>query len=132
MIRRYVVISAQDTFRSCQLPEARSARIVARHCQCCCYVSRRCTIERVTARVCCSPSAGRRVRRAPTLPTRAADPPPTLLSVSGGRFRMGDESVWAYPGDGEGPVHDVELGPFGVDRYAVSNARFGEFAASTG
>jgi formylglycine-generating enzyme required for sulfatase activity len=29
-------------------------------------------------------------------------------------------------------VHDVELGPFGIDRYAVSNARFGEFVASTG
>ncbi len=45
---------------------------------------------------------------------------------------MGDESVWAYPGDGEGPVHEVELDPFGIDRYAVSNARFGEFVASTG
>ena len=22
---------------------------------------------------------------------------------------MGDESEWSYPGDGEGPVHEVEL-----------------------
>ena len=25
---------------------------------------------------------------------------------------MGDDSVWAYPGDGEGPVHDVRCAPF--------------------
>lgn len=44
---------------------------------------------------------------------------------------MGDASVWAYPGDGEGPVHDVQLSAFRVDRYAVSNARFAEFVEST-
>jgi formylglycine-generating enzyme required for sulfatase activity len=45
---------------------------------------------------------------------------------------MGDESSWAYPGDGEGPVHDVVLKPFEVDRYAVSNARFAEFIDASG
>jgi formylglycine-generating enzyme required for sulfatase activity len=45
---------------------------------------------------------------------------------------MGDESVWAYPGDGEGPVHEVELGPFRIDRYAVTNAAFAEFVDATG
>ena len=32
-----------------------------------------------------------------------------LVAVPGGRYRMGDESAWSYPWDGEGPVHDVEL-----------------------
>jgi formylglycine-generating enzyme len=44
---------------------------------------------------------------------------------------MGDESVWAYPEDGEAPVHEVVLQPFAIDRYAVSNTRFGEFVDST-
>ena len=44
---------------------------------------------------------------------------------------MGDESVWAYPDDGEGPVHEVQLGAFAIDRYAVSNTRFAEFVEAT-
>jgi formylglycine-generating enzyme len=52
----------------------------------------------------------------------------TLVSLDGGRFAMGDESDWAYPGDGEGPVHTVELGAFSIDCYAVTNRDFGAFA----
>ena len=40
---------------------------------------------------------------------------------------MGDESPWAYPGDGEGPVHEVELAAFRIDRYAVTNEQFSRF-----
>ncbi len=47
-------------------------------------------------------------------------------------FRMGDESVWAYPGDGEGPVHDVTLDAFRIDRFAVTNESFARFAEATG
>ena len=36
--------------------------------------------------------------------------PSTLIEVRGGSFMMGDESAWAYPGDGEGPVHEVVAG----------------------
>ena len=44
-------------------------------------------------------------------------PPSTLVSVPAGRYSMGDESEWAYAGDGEGPVHPVELAAFrAVDR----------------
>ena len=35
--------------------------------------------------------------------------PRTMVTVPAGRYRTGDESEWSYPGDGEGPVHDVEL-----------------------
>ena len=45
---------------------------------------------------------------------------------------MGDESEWSYPGDGEGPVHEVDLAPFGIDRYAVSNRQFADFVEATG
>ena len=45
---------------------------------------------------------------------------------------MGDDSVWAYPDDGEGPVHEVDVRPLRVDAYTVSNARFAEFVDATG
>ena len=57
--------------------------------------------------------------------------PDSLITVPGGRYRIGDESAWSYPGDGEGPVHEVELSPFRIDRYAVSNQRFAEFVEAT-
>lgn len=31
--------------------------------------------------------------------------------IPGGRFMMGDHFGEGYPGDGEGPVHEVELSP---------------------
>jgi formylglycine-generating enzyme required for sulfatase activity len=45
---------------------------------------------------------------------------------------MGDDSRWSYPGDGEGPVHEVEVSSFAIDRYAVTNEAFGTFVAATG
>jgi formylglycine-generating enzyme required for sulfatase activity len=45
---------------------------------------------------------------------------------------MGTEDTSGFPADGEGPVREVMLAPFRIDRYAVSNARFAEFAAVTG
>ena len=58
--------------------------------------------------------------------------PATLVQLPGGLFGMGDDSVWAYSDDGEGPVHEVEVRPLLVDAYTVSNARFGEFVDATG
>ena len=45
---------------------------------------------------------------------------------------MGDESAWAYPGDGEGPVHEVSVSPFEIDPYTVTNAAFAQFVDATG
>ncbi|MGP0029036.1 MAG: formylglycine-generating enzyme family protein [Acidimicrobiales bacterium] len=59
-------------------------------------------------------------------------PPRSLVSVPGGLFRMGDQSEWAYPGDGEGPVHDVALAAFQIDSYAVTNEQFAAFVEATG
>jgi formylglycine-generating enzyme len=55
-----------------------------------------------------------------------------MVALPGGTFRMGDESVWAYPGDGESPPHDVELEPFRIDVVTVTNDLFAEFVRSTG
>jgi len=56
----------------------------------------------------------------------------TLVSVPGGRFAMGSEDRFAYPADGEGPVHDVRLRAFRIDRHAVSNDLFATFTEATG
>ena len=55
-----------------------------------------------------------------------------MIDLVGGSFPMGSTGEMAYPDDGEGPVHDVELSPFRIDPYAVSNARFAEFVDATG
>ena len=45
---------------------------------------------------------------------------------------MGDESEWAYPGDGEAPAHEVAVPTFEIDRYAVTNDAFASFVEATG
>lgn len=70
---------------------------------------------------CCTPSSDRMDSRLEQF--EGGVRPSTLIEVRGGSFMMGDESAWAYPGDGEGPVHEVVAGPFAIDRSAIS--RFG-------
>jgi formylglycine-generating enzyme required for sulfatase activity len=87
---------------------------------------------------CCTPGRGNAGESdaAPVAvpPSLAADGslPSTLVDLAGGPFLMGDDSVWAYPDDGEGPVHEVIVPPLRVDAFAVSNARFAEFVDATG
>ena len=45
---------------------------------------------------------------------------------------MGDDGPAAYPADGEGPAHRVELSPFAIDAGVVTNAAFAEFVDATG
>ena len=79
---------------------------------------------------CCAPGSD----RAPSPITRIGGgaPPSTLIDVPGGSFAMGDESTWAYPGDGEGPVHEVTVRAFAIDRCTVTNAAFAAFVDATG
>src|SRR5690606_8705425 len=37
-----------------------------------------------------------------------------------------------FPGDNEGPIRSVEVPPFAIDRFAVSNERFERFIDATG
>ncbi|GAA5154199.1 formylglycine-generating enzyme family protein [Amycolatopsis dongchuanensis] len=55
-----------------------------------------------------------------------------LISLPGGTFRMGTEDEDGFPEDHEGPVREVTVGPFAIDAYAVTNARFAEFVDATG
>ncbi|MGW2702815.1 formylglycine-generating enzyme family protein [Streptomyces sp. NPDC001340] len=85
--------------------------------------------------VCCGPS-----RPGPT----RAPVPSVRASAAGSRdragmvrleaatFRMGSQDEWTVTGDGEGPVHEVAVGAYWIDRCAVSNADFGAFTAATG
>lgn len=45
---------------------------------------------------------------------------------------MGTNDSEGFPADGEGPVREVVIRPFRMDRYAVSNSRFAAFVAATG
>jgi len=51
--------------------------------------------------------------------------------LDGGVFLMGTDDPDGFPQDGEGPVREVELSPFWIDRFAVSNRRFAEFVDAT-
>jgi formylglycine-generating enzyme required for sulfatase activity len=54
-----------------------------------------------------------------------------MISLPGGRFLMGTDYSEAFPVDGEGPVREVTLSPFWMDRYPVTNELFSEFIAET-
>jgi formylglycine-generating enzyme required for sulfatase activity len=45
---------------------------------------------------------------------------------------MGTEYAEGFRVDGEGPVREVTLDPFFIDKYPVTNAQFGEFVRATG
>jgi formylglycine-generating enzyme required for sulfatase activity len=51
-----------------------------------------------------------------------------VVSLAGGEFSMGSDEH--YPE--EAPCHRVRVGPFAIDRYEVTNARFSEFVDATG
>jgi formylglycine-generating enzyme len=58
--------------------------------------------------------------------------PPEMVALEGATFLMGAEGPECVAGDGEGPVREVEVGAFAIDRCAVSNARFAAFVEATG
>ncbi|HEY3201992.1 MAG TPA: SUMF1/EgtB/PvdO family nonheme iron enzyme, partial [Actinomycetes bacterium] len=47
-------------------------------------------------------------------------------------FAIGSTDRWAYPEDGESPVREVEVSPFSIGAYAISNADFIGFVEATG
>src|SRR5580765_2116944 len=55
-----------------------------------------------------------------------------MIKLPGGMFLMGTEDQEGFPSDGEGPVREVTLDPFWIDRYPVTNATFAKFVAATG
>jgi sulfatase modifying factor 1 len=55
-----------------------------------------------------------------------------MVSLAAGTFSMGSQDAWAAPGDGEAPIHEVSLGPYRIDRCAVSNGDFAAFVDAVG
>jgi formylglycine-generating enzyme len=45
---------------------------------------------------------------------------------------MGTDDEVGFPQDGEGPVREVTIDPFSIDRHQVSSRLFGEFVRATG
>lgn len=81
---------------------------------------------------CCSGSVAPGVDVGPA-PTAQREPDPEgMVLVPAGRFAMGDHHGDGEPGDGERPVHDVELAAYRIDATAVTNADFAAFVADTG
>ena len=56
--------------------------------------------------------------------------PAGMIELSGGSFLMGTDDADSFPADAEGPVREVQVEPFAIDRYAVTNERFAQFVAA--
>ena len=54
-----------------------------------------------------------------------------MVKLDGGEFFMGSEDGDGFAADGEGPVRTVAIKPFYIDKTAVTNEQFIEFARST-
>jgi len=55
-----------------------------------------------------------------------------MIRLDGGPFLMGTETDEGFPADGEGPIREVTLDSFYMDRYPVTNEQFAEFISQTG
>jgi formylglycine-generating enzyme required for sulfatase activity len=62
---------------------------------------------------------------------RGADPTP-LATIPAGTAALGDHFGDGYAGDGEGPVHEVELTAFRLGTTTVTNRAFAAFVDATG
>jgi sulfatase modifying factor 1 len=87
---------------------------------------------------CCAPArdgsagAGDPGRTATTVTEGGGADTPDLVTLAGGPFLMGTEDPGAYAEDGEGPVREVRVRAFALDRHTVTNERFARFVAATG
>jgi formylglycine-generating enzyme required for sulfatase activity len=55
-----------------------------------------------------------------------------MVMLDGGTFLMGTDDTDGFPADGEGPVREIELRPFWIDPFAVTNERFAGFVRDSG
>lgn len=85
---------------------------------------------------CCTPSAGREtIAVATTGPVRShpasAVVHERMVALDGGEFLMGTDNPEGFAADGEGPIRQVTVNAFSIDRYPVTNALFSDFIAAT-
>ncbi len=84
---------------------------------------------------CCAP--GHDSEPAPPTPVPSSSAPTgsygdPMIAIDGGPFHMGAVGTASYDEDGEDPIHVVELSPYELGSYTVTNAAFGAFVAATG
>jgi formylglycine-generating enzyme len=83
-------------------------------------------------KACCSPAAeAREHKEAPEVQRSKSDPTERMIRLPGGPFLMGTDYEGAFPEDGEGPVRELTLNSFWIDRFPVTNALFGKFVQET-
>lgn len=89
-----------------------------------------------TKKGCCAPAAERSPGVAAAFPACSGEAREETLArmvaLPGGRFLMGTDYAQGFPEDGEGPIREVRLDPFRIDRTPVTNEMFGLFVAATG
>jgi len=92
-------------------------------------------------RSCCAPRVAAGQLLTPAAPARPASLPVApaagrhlveQVAVPGGEFLMGDQSGDANRGDGETPVHAVQVAGFTMDATTVTVADFARFVDATG
>ncbi|NNE91566.1 MAG: formylglycine-generating enzyme family protein [Verrucomicrobiales bacterium] len=88
-------------------------------------------------KACCTPSADREgvgpIEPAGEIPVSPnAGSREGMVELEGGQFLMGAEGPETWEADGEGPVREVTLDPFWIDRTCVTNSDFETFIAETG
>ena len=55
-----------------------------------------------------------------------------MALIPGGEFLMGTDDPIGFQGDGEGPVRPVRVNSFYIDKCAITNQQFDQFARATG
>jgi len=94
-------------------------------------------IEKKAAGGCCAPAAERGdIPAAASLVAQQQEPHEQMLArmveLPGGTFLMGTDTAEGFAQDGEGPVREVTLDAFAIDRTQVTNSVFARFIAATG
>ena len=54
-----------------------------------------------------------------------------MVYLAGGIFQMGTNDKEGFPSDGEGPIREVAVKPFYMDKFTVTNAQFAKFVEAT-
>lgn len=88
-------------------------------------------------KTCCTASRSKKRDRAPlnnqqVEPSQKKEGTEEMVFVKGGVFKMGSDSNEGFTEDGEGPVREVLVDSFYVDKTAVTNAQFSSFVKKTG
>ncbi|MBS1833993.1 MAG: formylglycine-generating enzyme family protein [Acidobacteria bacterium] len=87
---------------------------------------------------CCVPSKsrlvtlGESVRAAETRARATGGSTDGMVRLDGGKFLMGTDYPLGFPQDGEGPVREVTVDGFYIDKHPVTNEQFAEFVSKTG